>query len=345
MIHAISAEEFLLTIETTPCFDLRSPAEYERGHIPGAVNIPLFDNEERTRVGTLYRQKGRSYAMEAGLEIVSAKALTMLKTFKEHAPGMRIALHCWRGGMRSSSVAWMLDLYGFHVSTLKGGYKAYRHFQELALLQFGNFRILGGYTGSAKTELLHELERAGLQVIDLEGVAHHRGSAFGWIKNEEQPTSEHFMNEVFHRFRRFDPEIPIWMEDESRSIGRVYLSPTLFARIKSSPMVLLDIPQSERIAYLNRVYGEVTPDEVRQVIHKVQKRMGGQHVKAALEALDTGNREEVLRLLLNYYDKSYRHSMEAHTREVHTIAADSISIPELSKQLVLWNKQAKSESA
>jgi tRNA 2-selenouridine synthase len=345
MIHGLSAEEFLRTIETTPCFDLRSPAEFERGHIPGAVNIPLFDNEERARIGTLYRQKGRAVAMEIGLEIVASKVILMLNSFKQHAPGMRIALHCWRGGMRSSSVAWMLDLYGFHVSTLKGGYKAYRHHQEICFQQFSNIRILGGYTGSAKTELLLALKQEGHQVIDLEGIARHRGSAFGWIKDAEQPSSEQFMNEVFHQLRQLNPEQPVWMEDESRSIGCVYLSPTLFARIKSSPMLMLDIPQAERILYLKQIYGDVSPGEVRSIIDKLQKRMGGQHVKAALQALDEGNSAEVLRLLLNYYDKSYRHSMAGHSRTVYTLAVETISIPDLSKQIALWIKQAKKQSS
>ena len=180
--------------QNVPLLDVRSPAEFEQGHIPGAINVALFTNEERARVGTIYKTQGKDEAVLEGLRIVGPKMASIVEQALELAPERKLKVHCWRGGMRSGSVGWLLRQAGFSVEVLNGGYKAYRQkvLQELA--NPFNFVVVGGPTGSGKTHVLKALQNSGEQVIDLEGLAHHRGSAFGHMGLEEQPSSEYFEN-------------------------------------------------------------------------------------------------------------------------------------------------------
>jgi tRNA 2-selenouridine synthase len=341
LIHKLNAEEFLKERASTVLLDVRSPSEYERGHIPGAISTPLFSNEERQTVGTIYKQKGRDLAIEKGLEFVSNKVMGMLETIKKLSLERRVLLYCWRGGMRSGSIAWMLDLYGFHVSVLKGGYKAYRHFQDVAYSNSAPFMVLGGYTGSGKTEILRELRNRGEQLLDLEDIAKHRGSAFGAIGMPEQPGSEHFTNLLFDAFLELDQQRCIWIEDESKAIGRVHLSPVFFEKLKSSPMLMIDIPLPERVILLEKEYGFIPENLVREVIDKVSKRMGGQHVNTALQALDQGDRNLVVEQLLIYYDRAYRHSMSRHKREITILNLSKADIDVNCEAILEWKQQQK----
>lgn len=200
-VEKISVERFVELSRLFPVIDVRSEAEFGHAHVPGADNLPLFNNEERKVVGTIYKQQSREMAIKKGLEYFGPKMKEMI-VFAEKVnarldnQNKTFIVHCWRGGMRSAGVAWLLDLYGFKVYTLAGGYKAFRNWVLKSFEKPWKINIVGGYTGSGKTILLEELGNAGEAVIDLEGIAGHRGSAFGRIGLPEQTSVEMFENKL-----------------------------------------------------------------------------------------------------------------------------------------------------
>lgn len=296
--------------------DVRSPGEYHHGHIPGALRFPLFSDEERARVGTCYKQRSAEEAMEMGLDIVGPKMGEFVRSARRLAPDRRLAIHCWRGGQRSGSMAWLMRQAGFDVVTLKGGYKQYRHFvlnsfQENQL----QLRIVGGRTGSGKTQVLHQLARLGEQIVDLEALAHHKGSAFGSIGEPEQPTVEQFENNLFHALRTLDPARRVWLENESRSIGRVYIPPAFWHYMRQSPLFNIQIPEQARIDNLLRDYVRTDKSALEAAFRRIDKKLGGQHLKAALEALAADDFATAARIALRYYDKTYQHGLESYASD------------------------------
>ena len=305
MATALPVDEFLAEARRFPLVDVRSPGEYLHGHIPGAINIPLFTDEERARVGTLYKQKGAQEALLAGLEIVGPKMPGFVREACLIAREGRLLVHCWRGGMRSGSFAWLMETAGLQVTTLRSGYKAYRR-QVLSAYDLPlQLRIVGGETGSGKTEILQHIARAGEQVLDLEAIAHHRGSAFGALGQEPQPSVEQFENNLYDAFSRLDQSRPIWLEDESRSIGRVYVPNPLWAQMEQAPVYRIRIPQEVRLKRLVRDYGSFPKEELEAAILRISKRLGDLSTRQALEALHEGRLEETARISLAYYDKAY----------------------------------------
>lgn len=303
--------------------DVRSPGEFARGHIPGALNLPLFTDAERAVVGTLYKQQGREHAMLEGLRIVGPKLAAIVEQARTIAPDGRIRVHCWRGGERSGSVAWLLDKAGFaEVITLKGGYKAFRTHVLEQLQRPLSLRVLGGFTGSGKTALLQQLRDAGQPVIDLEALANHNGSAFGAIGRTAQPTTEHFENLLYQALRHAGSERPVWVEDEGRMIGRVHVPDTLYRAIRESPLYFVDVPENERTEHLVADYGHAPKEQLAAAIGRIRKRMGPQHATAALQNLDAGDLHAVARLALHYYDRAYRHDLALRApNKVHHIDA------------------------
>lgn len=316
MLRALSVPEFLAA--GLPIIDVRSPGEFARGRIPAAVNVPLFSDAERAVVGTLYKQTGRDAAVLEGLRIVGPKLAGIVERATELAPDRRIAVHCWRGGERSGSVAWLLYKAGFgEVLTLKGGYKAFRNHVLESFDQVPDLRILGGYTGTGKTETLRHLRELGEQVIDLEALAQHKGSAFGMLGEKPQPTQEHFENVLWNALRHIDGTRPLWLEDESRMIGRVMLPEPLFTALRSATVFFVDMPQLERVERLVADYGAFPKDELGAAIQRIARRIGPQHAKAALHALEHGDLAAVARMALHYYDKTYAHGLSQ--REIGTV--------------------------
>ena len=257
-IEKIHIDHFLELAKQHPVLDVRSPGEYKHAHIPGACSLPLFTDEERKIVGTAYKQENREQAIKLGLDFFGVKMRKMVEEAEQLSSNSKTVLvHCWRGGMRSAGVAWLLDLYGFKVFTLVGGYKKYRNYVlDTFRLPF-QFNILGGYTGSGKTELLHALKQQGLPVVDLEGIARHKGSAFGSIGMPVQPTQEMFENLLseallFQAGVKTDLplQIPVWLEDESQRIGHVNLPGMIWKTMRQSPVFFLDIPFEERIKHI-----------------------------------------------------------------------------------------------
>ena len=347
MTEPISVEEFLEKSRTIPVADVRTPAEYEKGHIPGAFLFPLFNNGERAEVGTLYVQEGRTAAVLKGLQLAGPRLEAMARRGLEIAggrpgtaggsaagpdgpaaaggpatyPGGSLLLYCWRGGMRSASVAWLMEKVGIRCYTLENGYKAYRNhllgfFEHLP----HSINVLGGLTGSGKTERLQAMASAGEQFIDLEALANHKGSAFGKLGNPPQPATEHFQNLLFRAFSQMDPSRPVWLEDESRNVGRCSLPDGLWEKMQQARFFLLETSREQRVERLMKEYGNFEPDLLENAIMKIQKRLGLDQCKKAVDACRSGHIQIALEICLAYYDKSYTYQLETRKKNngLHT---------------------------
>ena len=294
-----------------PVIDVRAPAEYQRGHFPGAYSLPIFDDHERARVGTAYKQRSRTEAMDIGLDIVGPKMAGFVRTARDLAPNGELLIHCWRGGMRSASMGWLLETAGLRVGLLRGGYKAYRTFVRENLTHH-RFIILGGLTGSGKTLWLTKLKESGEPVIDLEALANHRGSVFGGIGLGEQPTNEQFENNLFAKLQEFKPDEWIWLEDESRQIGSIFMPEPFYLTMKAAPLLRIQIPDELRIKIILDEYSGLGKESLAGAIRRIAKRLGGLVTQQAIDWLDQGDMAGVVRLLLPYYDKTYTHSLRTH---------------------------------
>lgn len=285
--------------------DARSEGEYHHGHIPGAINIPLLNNEERRIVGTCYKREGREEAVLKGFELVGHKFAEYIRKVSSLASGKKVKVYCWRGGMRSNIMAWVLSLSGFKVSILSGGYKAYRaHVLDTCSKNY-KLVILGGPTGSGKTEVLHHLKLNGEQVVDLEGIAKHKGSAFGGLGMDGQPTYEHFENLLARELSACDPVKRIWLENESRLIGSVKIPDILYDNIRKAPVVEINIPFETRVKRLVKEYGDFDRNILADNTKKLTKRLGHQRMTEAVTKVLIGDVEGWIQDVLSYYDKTY----------------------------------------
>lgn len=307
----VAPADFLLARNDRVVLDVRSPKEYQNGHIPGACSFPLFSDEERTIVGTLYKQKGKEEALLEGLKIVGPKMEQFVRDVQKLAPQRRLAVHCWRGGQRSQSMAWLFRQAGFDVITLAGGYKEYRRHLLVSLENCPlQMIVIGGQTGTGKTKILHQLQQLGEQIIDLEALAHHKGSAFGSIGELPQPTVEQFENVLFEAMQRQDPARRVWLENESRSIGRVFIPEGFWKKFKASSLYNIEVPFECRIKNLVEDYTGFSSGELEAAFQRIEKKLGGQHLKAAVEALQAGDYATAAAVALRYYDKTYRYGLE-----------------------------------
>ena len=309
MIYSLEASDFYRYSGMMPIVDVRSPGEFAAGHIVGAINLPVFDDEQREVVGTIYARRGRSEAAAAGLNFVLPKIQKILRQAKQISPQRRLILHCWRGGLRSATIATAFDRAGLQVYLLAGGYKAYRMHLRSQISLHEKIIVLGGYTGSGKTELLKAMSKAGVQTIDLENLAHHRGSAFGALPGLPQPTNEQFENNLFYNWHGINPEQVVWLEDESRMIGHVTLPEYLYSKVAGSPLVRIMVPLELRIENLVRDYAGTDRELLAEAIHRVGPKMGGDRMQDALKALYRGDYSHVAGLMLVYYDKAYEYSL------------------------------------
>ena len=335
-IEKITIQQFLKLSTQYPVLDVRSQGEYTHAHIPNAINVPLFTNDERKIVGTAYKQQSREIAIKLGLDFFGVKMKQIVEDVerittefykrnakqKDSVPplggGGGILLHCWRGGMRSAAVAWLLDMYGFKVYTLTGGYKAYRNWvlQQVALPY--NFTIIGGFTGSGKTEVLHQLKKEDKIIIDLEALANHKGSAFGNMGT--QPSQEMFENVLSKSLydisctkndenltsTNYQPQTPcIYIEDESQRIGNLQIPSNIWLQMRKSTILFLEIPFEERLDFITAEYGKLNKETLVNAIIRIQKRLGGLETKNAINHLLENNTKESFRILLTYYDKWY----------------------------------------
>jgi tRNA 2-selenouridine synthase len=310
-IDKIDIENFLKLAEQYPVIDVRSPGEFSHAQIPGAHSLPLFTDEERKVIGTAYKQQSREVAIKIGLDFFGVKMKNMVEQI-EQLNSKIVLVHCWRGGMRSGAVAWLLDMYGFKVYTLSGGYKAFRNWVLKQFEKEYNLKILGGYTGSGKTVVLQELKKKNYQVIDLENLANHKGSAFGAIGEKPQPSQEMFENLLATElFKKASAET--WLEDESQRIGRLLIPNPFWEKMRNSPVYFLDIPFEERLSYLVTTYGSFEKDQLIESIERIQKRLGGLEAKTAINFISEANTRESFSILLKYYDKLYQKGL--HNRK------------------------------
>ncbi len=300
---------FLAASGSMPVVDVRSPAEFLQGHIPGAINIPLFTDQERAEVGTLYVHSGRDHAILRGLDIILPKTRMVLNTFRKHTQTKSLRMYCWRGGMRSLNMAWMFATNGYQVSLLNGGYKAYRKYIRNRLDEKAKVIILGGFTGSGKTEVLNFLSEINEQVIDLEKLASHKGSAFGGLGLPDQPTNEQFENNLFEIWQQLDKQRFIWMEDESRMIGRITMPDPVIKKILKAPLIILDVPKEIRIRRLVNEYAGIDDRLLSEAVMKIETRLGKPRAKEALVSIQEKDYSAVANQVLSYYDETYSYSV------------------------------------
>ena len=337
----IQIEEFLALSDLFPVIDVRAPLEYMQGHIPGAINIPLFDNHEREVVGTKYKQINKEAAMYAGLEFAGNKLVQLAKQ-GERAAGKNktLLVHCWRGGMRSKSMVWLFETLGLTCHLLEGGYKSYRrHIKEVAARPL-NLCVIGGRTGSGKTAILHHMAQLGEQIIDLEGLAHHKGSAFGALGESEQPTTEQFENDLGQKLLELNPEKITWIEDESRNIGKCVIPGEFYARMRNSTLVFLDISRELRAEHLVVDYASYKVEELKDCVVKIGKRLGGDRTREALESIDRGDFRTTAMITLHYYDKAYMFSLEKNHEEYQVLPSEDID-PVVNAQLLLRHEKER----
>ncbi len=329
----LTIDQFLSGNDESPIVDVRTSGEFNKGHIPGAINLQLFSDIERHEIGLLYKEKGKQKAVKRGLELVGPKLGSFINQLENVTSAEGVRVHCWRGGMRSSSMAWLFETAGYQVSVLKDGYKSYRHLMETLFDQF-DIALIGGETGSGKTKILHQLRKLGEQVIDLEGLANHKGSAFGAIGQSTQPTSEQFQNEVISGFFQLDPSRVVFLEDESSNIGKVGLPNHLWKKMKQSRIIRISLPLEERVKNLVLEYGKYELQELEACILKIEKKLGGLSTKKSIEALHENHLDQVARAVLLYYDKSYQFLLNRNKSNVHSVISfDKFEVSEMAKQI------------
>ncbi len=325
-VNRIDILTFLSFNFDMPIIDVRSEGEFAQAHIPGAISLPLFSNEERKIIGTAYKQESKEKAIKIGLAAFGKKMVEMVEAidqlFNEKETEKNIVIHCWRGGMRSAGLAWLFDLYGYKVYTLVGGYKAFRKWGIDQFDKKYDIQILGGYTGSGKTYVLHELEKRNEVVIDLEGLANHKGSAFGKIGMPDQPSQEMFENLLAVQLWKANKNIQlkleqfandnikktkpyIWVEDESQRIGTVNIPTPFFEQMRNTILFYLNIPFAQRLQHIMEGYGKADKEILVNAIIRIQKRLGGLETKNAMDFILENKIADAFAILLKYYDKQY----------------------------------------
>ena len=312
MTESYSIDNFLYKFEEEKLLllDVRSEKEFNHAHIPGSVNIPLLNNEHRHVVGIEFKNKGREAAVALGFKLVGPLFYEFIKKAKELTEKKKVMIYCWRGGMRSSIMSWLLSMSGFEVTLLKGGYKSFRSF---ILSQFKiekDIIILGGHTGSGKTDILKAMRKKGEQVIDLEGLANHRGSAFGQLGLPPQPSNEYFENLLGCLWSKTDSKKTIWLEAESHTIGYIKIPDDFFRQLQTAPLIELCCSREFRKERILAEYGNFSKNDLAECTIKLLKRLGQLRLTEALNALDQDRLKDWLEILLEYYDKTYSHSLK-----------------------------------
>lgn len=299
--------------------DVRSPSEFQEDHVPGAINLPVLDDEERDRVGTLYKQVSPFEAKKVGAALVSRNVARHIETELFDRPRhWRPLVYCWRGGKRSGAMVHVLREIGWRADQLEGGYKAYRRqvVADLAALPAKlRWRVVCGPTGSGKTRLLAALARAGAQVLDLEGIARHRGSVLGDCPGALQPTQKMFESQVWHALTRFDPARPVFVEAESKKVGNLRVPEALIAAMWGSECVVVEAEMADRVTLLLDEYRHFLED--RQALYARLDCLIPLHGRERVEEWKQLAAAEdwpafVRAILTRHYDPAYRRSTLQH---------------------------------
>jgi tRNA 2-selenouridine synthase len=331
----INIDEFLDLSASVPVVDVRSPGEYKTGHIPDSINIPLFSDSERAIIGTKYKKEGRIPAILEGLKLsgpeMSLKLNSALKISKDN----KLLVHCWRGGMRSEAMGWLFSLADLQIKILEGGYKSYRHYVLDSLAEKRKMIILGGMTGSSKTHILKYLNSKGNRTIDLEGLANHKGSAFGSLGQLPQPSGEHFSNMIFNEWRNIPKDSPLWLEDESRNIGTVFIPDCFFSNMQEAPLIVLLMDIKTRMPRLMEEYSVFPPELLIASVIKIKKRLGGDNTRDAISAIEAGDISKAIEISLTYYDKTYKYGItKKRSSNIIYVETDTDNIEENAEKIL-----------
>lgn len=307
--------EELYQLEDKVLVDIRSPSEYRDFHIPGALNVPLFEDQEKRLIGLIYRGEGLEKAKSLGYEIAWGKFQRLLQTFRElKSRHKHVVVYCWRGGLRSQELCKALSSMGVEVLRLQGGYRAYREFilkDMERVLQHKEFLVLTGKTGVGKTRLIRRLKEEGYPAVDLEGLAKDRGSVFGKVGIEERVSQKLFDALLYEELRTDAPLLLV--EDESRLIGNLHLPQAFWRKKEQGVFVEVQASLQSRLKNLVEDYTAYPnwQEQVRKSIHKIRKYLGEQKCEVALNMLSAGKVEELaLFLMKEYYDRTYRSHKE-----------------------------------
>ena len=317
--------------------DVRSPAEFADDHIPGALSLPALSNEERAKVGTIYKQVSAFEAKKVGAALISRNIATHIEQFFLDKPGgFRPLVYCWRGGQRSGSFALVLAEIGFRPQTLIGGYKRYRN-DVLAQVETlpGQFqyRVVAGKTATAKTRFLAELKQVGAQVLDLEGLANHKGSMFGLEPGTVQPSPRSFESHIVHALSKMTPDQPVWVESESPKIGQLFVPKALHNAMRNAPSIRLHAPLQARVAHSVEDYRPWFdhPEDVRSRLQRLTYRHGHEKINAWLALIDSGNWTGLVEaLLIDHYDPAYAGSASAYGWDT----GENLDLPDLDPQTI-----------
>ncbi len=321
---ALEVDDFLNKSKNELIIDVRAPIEFFKGHIPNAINIPLFEDSERAEIGTLYKQQGKDIAINRGMEIVSPKMTSFVENVKTLSKNKKVFVYCFRGGMRSNSFAWLMNTSGMEAVIMKGGHKAFRNYALKYFTRERKIVLLGGKTGSGKTDVLKKLNELSYQTIDLEKIAHHKGSAFGTINEQKQNPQQVFEHELFHQLSQLNTNEFLILEDESQSIGFNKIPFGLWQQMKQATIIKLEIPFELRVQKLVDDYTTVDIEALKSCVVKIAQQLGLLNTKLCLQYLDEGNLHDVARLSLLYYDKAYEFSYKNKKQPIIYLNSDTI---------------------
>ena len=346
-VHLISAEQAMAQLDSFDAIlDARSEGEHAEDHLPGAQSWPSLNNEERIRVGTLYKQVSPFEAQKIGAALVAKNIAHHIETkIMDKPKNWQPLIYCWRGGKRSNSLALILGQIGFKVHLIEGGYKAFRKAvmedtpRQSQRLQF---QVLCGPTGSGKTRLLHALAQQGAQVLDLEGIARHRSSVLGLIPGQPQPTQKAFDTQIWNALRRFDPKRPVYVEAESKKVGNLAVPAELMNAMRASPCIRIDLSLENRVNLLMEDYAFFTEDKAFFIdrLERLVALRGKAVVDAWKEKIERGAmREVVADLLCLHYDPGYETSTGknfAHYSQAPTLSPKCHTLADMQAAAAQW---------
>jgi tRNA 2-selenouridine synthase len=324
VVELVDAAEPAVLARFDAVIDVRSPGEFAEDHVPGAINLPVLSDAERAEIGTIYVQEDRFKARRLGAALIARNVAVHLETALADKPGaFRPLVYCWRGGQRSEAMAVILSQVGWRTARLAGGYRTWRRWVQGRLYEGSphfNLILLDGHTGAAKTEMLARLAARGVQTLDLEGLAAHRGSLFGALPGRPQPSQKLFESRLVAALDRLDPARPIVVEAESSKIGERMTPPVLWAAMRAAPRIRLEADRGERARYLVEAYADIVQDRARldEALDRLPLREVGRERLAHWRALVEAGQFETLayELMEGHYDPAYDRSSRKDRRPV-----------------------------
>lgn len=334
VLNSIPLVDWLNATSQLPIFDVRSEGEYTHAHFPNSFSLPLLNNEERAIIGTTYKREGNEAAVVKGYELVGPKFKDNIVLAKKLAPHKEVGVYCWRGGLRSNIMAFVLHTAGFKVHLLKGGYKSYRAWVLATLAIPQNIIVIGGKTGSGKTKIIQALAQQGEQTINLEQLANHRGSAFGALGMPTQPTVEHFENMLAMEWNKLQSTQPVFIENESRTIGSTVIPLPIFELMEQATTLTINISFEERVNHIVQEYGAFEKVKLKECTLRLAKRLGNLRLREALQLLDEHKLDEWTAMLLNYYDKTYEYGNSKRKAEtVKVLSFDAFDVQKITQTI------------